>query len=459
MKLFNTESLKKEKFIPIKEGEVKIYTCGPTVYNYAHIGNLRTYVSEDILVKTLMFLGYKVIHCMNITDVGHLTSDQDHGEDKMVEGAKRENKTVWEIAKYYKEAFFKDIDKLNIKRADIIINATDKIKEYIDFILELEKKGYTYRAGGNVYYDITKFKDYTRLSKMPIENLYVAKREDVQIDDYKKNPFDFVLWFTKSKFENQQMKWDSPFGVGYPGWHIECSVISMEALGENIDIHCGGVDHIAVHHTNEIAQSEAYLGKKWVNYWWHAEFLIDKRGKMSKSKGDFLTIPFLEEKGYKPVHYRFFLLKSHYRKQLEFKYESLDNSKDAYELLKEKTLSLDKAIKTDKYINEFKNIISDDLNTANSITLIYDVLKDSNLLSGEKKYIIEKIDSVLSLDLFKEDAIDDDFKKDVELLIEKRNEFKKQKDYKNADIIRDKLSDMGVIVLDTKEGSVWKMKY
>ncbi len=457
MKLYNSLSLKKEKFIPRNDDEVTIYTCGPTVYNYAHIGNLRTYVSEDVLVKTLELFGYKVRRAMNVTDVGHLSGDDDTGEDKMLAGAKREQKTVWQIAEFYTDSFFKDMNKLNLKNPDIVEKATDHIDDYIHFIKVLEEKGYTYQAGGNVYFDISKLDDYTKLSKMPIEDLKVANRADVSVDDNKKNPFDFVLWFTKSKFENQQMKWESPYGVGYPGWHLECSVISIVTLGDQIDIHCGGVDHIPVHHTNEIAQSEAYTGKEWVKYWWHGEFLIDKSGKMSKSKGEFLTLDYIINKGYDPMHYKYFLLSSHYRKQLTFKYESLDNARDSYKKLKAKTLALPTAIKTDKYIDEFKNTIGNDLDTANSLTLIYTVLKDNTLSDGEKRYIIEVIDSVLSLDLFKKEEITEDFSKKVEALIEKRMHAKASKNYSLADEIRDELTAMGVEIMDTKEGTTWKM--
>ena len=308
MKLYNSMTNTIEDFKPIKEGEVSIYTCGPTVYFYAHIGNLRTYVSEDILVRTLEYMGYDVKRAMNITDVGHIVGDADEGEDKMLQGAKREKKTVWDIAKYYTDVFFEDFDSLNLKRPTYVSRATDHIDDYIEFIETLEKKGHTYRGGGNVYFDVSTFPEYNKLSKMPLENLVHAHRDDVKMDENKKSPLDFVLWFTKSKFDDQEMKWDSPFGRGYPGWHLECSVISLKMLGEQMDIHCGGVDHIPTHHTNEIAQTESYTGKPWVKYWWHAEFLLDKSGKMSKSKGDFLDLRFLKSEGYTPMHYKYFLL-------------------------------------------------------------------------------------------------------------------------------------------------------
>ncbi len=456
IKLYNSLTLKKEEFVPRNNNEVLIYTCGPTVYNYAHIGNLRAYVHEDILVKTLEFFGYNVKRAMNITDVGHLSGDNDEGEDKMLSGAKREKKTVWEIADYYTKSFFNDMKELNLKIPDVVSKATSHIEDYIEFIKVLEKKGYTYKSGGNVYFDITKVDDYTKLSKMPIDNLKVANRDDVDVDDNKRNPFDFVLWFTNSKFDNQEMKWESPYGEGYPGWHLECSVIAIKSLAEQIDIHCGGIDHIPVHHTNEIAQSESYTGKDWVKYWWHNEFLIDKSGKMSKSSGEFLTLNYVLSKGYEPMHYKYFLLNSHYRKQLVFSYESLDNAKEAYSKLKAKTLSLPSAKKTDKYIDEFKAFIGNDLDTANAITLIYTVLKDDSISDEEKKYVIEQIDSVLSLELFKEEVLDDDFVKKIECLIEKRKIAKQEKKYNIADEIREEIKSMGIEIMDTKEGTTWK---
>ena len=459
MKLYNTLSREIEDFKPINEDQVTMYTCGPTVYNYAHIGNLRTYIHEDILEKTLIFLGYTVKRAMNVTDVGHLESDADEGEDKMLKGAKRENKTVWEVAKYYTDAFFKDAGKLNIKKPEIVVNATDYIDDYVEFISVLEEKGYTYNADGNVYYDISKFSEYTKLSRMPLEDLKVAHRDDVDVDAHKKSPFDFVLWFTKSKFENQAMKWDTKYGTGYPGWHLECSVISLRNLGEQMDIHCGGVDHIPVHHTNEIAQTESYTGKPWVKYWWHSEFLVEDSGKMSKSKGEFLTVSLLESKGYSPLAYRYYVLNSHYRKQLRFSFESLDMASKAYDKLKARTLSLGTDAKeTEKYLPEFRDALADDLNTANAITVLYDVLKDDELSDPEKRYLVSVFDEVLSLDLLKEEQkqlpIDEE---KLKKLIEERNEAKLSRDYAAADRIRDELKELGITLVDTKEGTMWKL--
>ena len=376
MKLYNTKSRKVEEFIPNNNDSVKMYTCGPTVYHYAHIGNLRCYIMEDVLEKTLNYLGYNVTRCMNITDVGHLSSDSDTGEDKMLKGAKREHKTVLEIAKMYTEAFFEDLKKLNIKKPEIIAPATDHIDEYIKVITKLLEKGYAYKSNGNIYFDITKLDDYYTLTNHKEDEMVVGARSDVLEDAGKKNQGDFVLWFTKSKFEDQELKWDSPWGLGYPGWHIECSCISMKYLGEYLDIHCGGVDNIFPHHTNEIVQSEGYLGHKWCNYWFHVEHLNDETGKMSKSKGEFLTVSLLESKGYNPLIYRLFCLQSHYRKQLVFSYLGLDNTQNTYNKLKNKINSLkensngeiDKTI-IEEYQNKFKQALENDLKTSTAITI------------------------------------------------------------------------------------------
>lgn len=468
MKLYNSMSRSIEEFEPLVPGKVSMYTCGPTVYNYAHIGNLRTYIHEDVLEKTLEYLGYNVKRVMNITDVGHLESDADDGEDKMLKGAQRENKTVWEVAEYYTNAFFEDCVKLHIKKPEIVAKATDYIHEYIEFIKGLESKGYTYFSNGNVYFDISKFDGYTKLSRLDLESLKIAHRDDVEIDVNKKNPQDFVLWFTKSKFENQAMKWNSPWGVGYPGWHIECSVISLTNLGEQMDIHCGGVDHIPVHHTNEIAQTEAYTGKEWTKYWWHAEFLNDISGKMSKSSGEFLTVSLLEKKGFNPLSYRYYVLNSHYRKQLAFSFESLQMAEAAYSKLKRKTqglacieigdLDLSKAGLA--YLDSYKTHLADDLNTANAITVLYDVLK-SDLSETEKAYIISEMDQVLSLGLLEaanEELEAHDEKEWIEAMIQKRNEAKANKDWTSADAIRDELKAKGIVLVDTPQGVQWKVE-
>lgn len=460
MKIYNTETRKLEEFIPWKDKQVNMYTCGPTVYSYAHIGNLRTYIMEDILEKTLRFLGYDVTRVMNITDVGHLSSDSDTGDDKMVSSAKKEHKTVLDIAKFYTDAFFQDTEKLNIKRPDIVSPATDNIEEYIKIISKLMDTGYAYQAGGNIYFDTSKLKDYYRLTNHVGEELMSGVRDTVEEDTNKRNKTDFVLWFTKSKFEDQELKWDSPFGKGYPGWHIECTGISLKYLGEHLDIHCGGVDNIFPHHTNEIAQSESFIGHKWCKYWVHGEHLNDASGKMSKSKGKVLTVSFLESEGYNPLSYRFLVLQSHYRKQLTFSFDALLGAENAYKKLKNKVLSLkdNEEINSEakeKYIAEFKNIISDDLNTANAITLIYEVLK-SNENDTTKKSIISEFDKVLSLDLTKKEEKEIDTKY-IDDMINKRNEAKNNKDYALADSIRNELLEKGIILKDTREGTIYEV--
>lgn len=463
MKLYNTLNKQVEKFVPNEEGKVKMYTCGPTVYHYAHIGNLRTYIFEDILEKGLKFIGYDVIRAMNITDVGHLTSDGDTGEDKMAKGAKREGKTVYEIADFYTNAFFKDMESLNLKKPDIVEKASEQIDVYIKMITKMLDDGYAYVSGGNVYFDISKANDYYKLSGN-VDELMVGVRDTVEEDISKRNPADFVLWFTVSKFENQDMKWDSPWGYGYPGWHIECSGISYKTLGEKLDIHCGGVDNIFPHHTNEIAQSEAFLGHKWCNYWCHGAHLNDQSGKMSKSKGEFLTIDLIKSKGYSPLDYKFFCLNSHYRNSLVFSYESLDGAKNAFSKLKSRILSIDEdgevnndIVKT--YIEKFSDAFKNDINTSLMITVLYDVLKDNDVNGSTKKYIINEFDKVLSLDLLKEDIKEVDSSLEEEILskIEERKEAKKNKDFAKADAIRDELFARGIKLVDTREGTTYEI--
>lgn len=462
MRIYNTLTRRIEEFIPHDKEMVNMYTCGPTVYHYAHIGNLRSYIMEDILEKTLIYNGYKVKRVMNITDVGHLSSDSDTGEDKMVKSAKSQNKSVLDIAKFYTKAFFEDFGKLNIKKPEIIEPATNLIPEYINLIEELLKKEYAYISGGNVYFDTSKLKDYYVLTNHKEDEMVVGVREGVESDANKRNQADFVLWFTKSKFDDQELKWDSPWGLGYPGWHIECSCISMKHCGEYLDIHCGGVDNIFPHHTNEIAQSEAYLGHKWCNYWVHCEHLNDKNGKMSKSKGEFLTVSLLEEKGYNPLSYRLMCLQSHYRKQLTFSFENLDNAEQSYRKLKQKIMTLSDEGELDKdnfnnYNHKFKECLNDDMNTSSAITVLYDLLKDNNLNDTTKKSLINSFDKVLSLDLLKEESmnIDDGLVKYVEKQIELRMEAKKNKDFALADKIRNALLEKGIELKDTREGTLW----
>ena len=463
MKLYNTLTRTIEDFIPNKEGHVSMYTCGPTVYHFAHIGNLRTYIFEDVLERSLNFLGYDVKRVMNITDVGHLSSDSDSGEDKMLKGAKREHKSVLEIADFYTEEFKKDCAKLNIKWPKIVSKATDNIDFYIKIITKLLEDGKAYIAGGNVYFDTSKLDDYYKLTNHKEDEMVVGVRDGVEEDSNKKNQADFVLWFTKSKFDSQELKWDSPWGYGYPGWHIECSGISMKYLGEYLDIHCGGVDNIFPHHTNEIAQSESYLGHKWCNYWVHGEHLNDKDGKMSKSKGEFLTVSLLESKGYNPLSYRFMCLQSHYRKVLEFSYDALDNSTNAYNKLKSKISDIKENGDIDldgasKYMDQFKTALENDLNTSAALTTLYDVLK-SDLNNTTKLYLTKKFDEVLGLNLcVKEELeIDSHLEQYIKDKIEERNIAKKNKDYSLADQIRDELKEKGIIIKDTREGIIFEI--
>ena len=474
VKFFNTLTRKVETIIPNEDGKIAMYTCGPTVYHFAHIGNLRSYIMEDVLEKTLRFAGYDVKRVMNITDVGHLSSDADTGEDKMLKGAKRENKTVMEIAQFYTDAFFSDCNKLNIKRPDVVEPATNCIGEFIHMVETLLEKGYAYIAGENVYFDTAKLKDYYVFSSQSEKELMVGVRDDVEEDENKKNKSDFVLWFTKSKFDNQELKWDSPWGVGYPGWHIECSGISIKHLGEYMDIHCGGVDNIFPHHTNEIAQSEAYLGHKWCNYWFHVHHLNDKSGKMSKSKGEFLTVSLLEQKGYNPLVYRMFCLQSHYRKPLEFSYEVMDNVAVAYNKLVKRIASLKNEGEVDQtsfdqWRAKFEDAIVNDMNTSMGITVIYDMLK-ADINDKTKLALIESFDYVLSLDLInaannlsnesesgEASGVDAEFEAYILAMIEERKAAKKEKNFARADEIRNELLEKGVALEDTREGVKWKM--
>ena len=467
MQLYNSLSHKKEEFIPRFEGKVSMYTCGPTVYHYAHIGNLRSYIMEDILEKYLRFTGLDVKRVMNITDVGHLTSDGDTGDDKMLKGAKREKKTVMEIAKFYTDAFFADCAKLNIKTPDVVAPATGCIDDFISVISSLIEKGYAYEAGGNIYFDTSKLDKYYVFSDFKEEDLAVGVREGVEEDGNKRNKADFVLWFTKSKFDDQELKWESPWGIGYPGWHIECSCISMKNLGEYLDLHCGGIDNAFPHHTNEIAQSEAYLGHEWCNYWFHVHHLNTTGGKMSKSKGEFLTVSLLEEKGYNPLVYRFFCLNSHYRKSLVFSWENLDNAVISYNKLIDKIapLTADKSgeVDTSEYrrlIDEFDDALGNDLNTSLAITAVHDVLK-SKTNATTKLALIAEFDKVLGLDLIaaaektlaEAEASKPEIPAEVLDLVEQRKAARKEKNFALADEIRDKIAALGYEVKETRQGT------
>ena len=475
MQLYNSLTRTKDEFVPHEPGKVSMYTCGPTVYHFAHIGNLRTYIMEDVLDRYLRYSGYEVTRVMNITDVGHLTSDADTGEDKMLKGAKREKKTVMEIAQFYTDKFFEDCKALNIRRPEVVEPATSCIDEFIRVIESLIEKGYAYEAGGNIYFDTSKLEQYYAFHNFEEEDLAVGVREGVEEDGNKRNKADFVLWFTKSKFDDQELKWDSPWGVGYPGWHIECSCISMKHLGERLDIHCGGIDNAFPHHTNEIAQSEAYLGHKWCNWWVHVLHLNTNSGKMSKSKGEFLTVSLLTEKGFDPMVYRFFCLQSHYRKSLVFSWENMDNAKVAYNKLIARIAALDPAGEIDSaameaQIANFKKAMDNDLNTSLAVTAVYDVLKaDTN--GATKRALLADFDRVLCLNLLENaDKLnaekasetekapsDDPFVREIEALIEARKEAKKAKNYAEADRIRNDLAARGVTLIDTKDGTTFQI--
>lgn len=472
MKLYNSESRTVEDFVPYDGKNVTMYTCGPTVYHFAHIGNLRSYIMEDILQRTLTYLGYNVKRAMNITDVGHLSGDSDTGEDKMLIGAEREHKTVLEVAKEYTQAFKQDCAKLNLIWPQIVVPATSCIDEYIEIIQTLLQKGYAYKSGGNIYFDTSKLQNYYRFGNQNVDEMVIGARDTVEEDTGKRNKNDFVLWFTKSKFENQALKWDSPFGVGYPGWHIECSGISYKYLGEHLDIHCGGVDNKFPHHTNEIAQTESYIGHKWCKYWFHVEHLNTKSGKMSKSTGNFLTLSKLAELGYSPLVYKYFCLQSHYRNQLIFSTDALDSAKNSYEKLTKKisTLKQDDGI-VDNVVFEsckkqFADALANDLNTAQALTSLFDVFKLSTN-DATKIALIKSFDSVLQLGFAKmigvepeqkEPELDDKTRQKVESLIEERKQAKAKKDFALADKIRAELSQMGIELIDSKQGTIYKVK-
>ena len=474
MQLYNSLSRTKEEFIPHEAGKVSMYTCGPTVYHFAHIGNLRTYIMEDILDRYLRYSGYDVKRVMNITDVGHLTSDADEGEDKMLKGARREKKTVMEIAQFYTEKFFEDAEALNIRRPEVVTPATSCIDDFIRVISSLLEKGYAYEAGGNIYFDTSKLDQYYVFNNFEEDDLAVGVREGVDEDGNKRNKADFVLWFTKSKFEDQELKWESPWGIGYPGWHIECSCISMKNLGEYLDIHCGGIDNAFPHHTNEIAQSEAYVGHKWCNYWFHVLHLNTNSGKMSKSKGEFLTLSLLREKGYDPMVYRMFCLQSHYRKSLVCSYENMDNMKIAYNKLIAKIATLGKDGEVDTAAFEelragFVKALDNDLNTSLAVTAIYDVLK-AKTNDATKRALLADFDRVLCLDLLENadkvtpdepadaPAADSAFIAEIEELIVARKEAKKAKNFAEADRIRNYLTERGVTLIDTREGTTYRIE-
>jgi len=473
LELYNTMGRSMQKFTPRTPGKVGFYGCGPTVYNYAHIGNLRAFVFQDTLARSLRFLGYEVTHVMNVTDIGHLTGDNDDGEDKMVNQAREKGQSVLEVAEFYTKAFFDDIDRLNILRPTVMCKATDHVDQMIRLIQRIEANGHTYSAGGNLYFDISTFPGYGALANFNPDDLKAGTRVD--IDENKRNPFDFVLWFTKSKFENQALVWDSPWGRGYPGWHIECSAMSMEYLGEQFDIHTGGIDHIQIHHTNEIAQSEGATGKKWVNYWLHNEFLVMDKGKMSKSSGEFLTLQYLIDKGFDPLDYRFFLLGGHYRSQLTFSWESMESARNSRRSLVQRLAritenaeavpeSLPANSPANEWIDRFRADIEQDLSTPRALSQLQGLIRDTDVPPAEALAAVALMDRVLGLNLIenaaalvassKETGDLDDGR--IDALIAERADAKKAKNFARADEIRNQLKESGIILEDTASGTTWR---
>lgn len=458
LRFYNTASRTIEDFNPIEQGKVRMYCCGPTVYGYQHIGNFRSFFFEDILKRVLQYNGFDVKHIMNITDVGHLTSDEDSGDDKMEKKAAEEGKTVWEVAKFFTDVFMSDMKQLNIIPASTFPRATEYIQEQIDMVKELEAKGFTYITSDGVYYDTSKFSDYGKMARLDIEGLRAGER--VEFSEEKRNPTDFAVWKFSNKNEKRQMEWDSPWGIGFPGWHLECSAMAKKLLGNHFDIHCGGVDHIPVHHTNEIAQSEVANGEKYVNYWIHGEFLLMGDEKMSKSKGGTLTLLRLKEEGFEPMHYRYFLLNAHYRKKLNFSEEGLQGAKNAYEKLRERILSLkEKATnentedKPNDYKEKFIEKINNDLGITEALAVLWNMLKDDTLSAKQRLELAFDFDRVFGLQLDKiTKAESSDIPDEVKSLAEQRLQAKKDKNFALSDELRNKIKELGYELKDTKDG-------
>jgi cysteinyl-tRNA synthetase len=454
---YNTLGRREKKFEPVELGRVRLYTCGPTVYNYAHIGNLRTYILWDVLRRMLAYFGYEVRHAMNVTDVGHLISDADSGEDRMLLGARREGKSVWEIARFYEKVFFNDLAALNIWPPGFICRATEHIPEMIALVQDILDKGYGYEAGGNVYFSVDRFPNYGELAGQVLDQQLAEARVDP--DENKRNPFDFVLWFTESKYPDQVMKWDSPWGVGFPGWHVECSAMAIKYLGEHVDIHCGGVDHIPVHHTNEIAQSEAVLGHQWVNYWLHSEFLMMKKDRMSKSSGQFITLAEIQRRGFLPLEYRYFCLGAHYRSKITFDWTALEGARNALDTLRNRYLDwLEEPAEGESelalaYAREFDSVIARDLDTPQALAVLWKMVKDPQLGNSSKRDLLLEFDRVLGIGVSNWER--DRLPADLRQLIEQREEARERKDFAAADSLREQLLAAGVVVKDTSRGPQW----
>ncbi|HOR85908.1 MAG TPA: cysteine--tRNA ligase [Bacillota bacterium] len=460
MKLYNTLTRKKEEFVPIVPGKVRMYSCGPTVYGYAHIGNMRSYIFMDILRKVLKYNGYELKSVMNITDVGHLVSDADEGEDKLIKSAREQQKSPWEIAEYYTDIFFRDIKALNIEVPDIVPKATDHISEMLEFVEGLVDKGYGYETSDGIYFDIRKFKGYGKLSRIDLEGQQAGARVDV--NDEKHHPADFALWKKASK--EHIMQWPSPWGMGYPGWHIECSAMGRKYLGDLFDIHTGGVDHIPIHHENEIAQSEALLGKPAVNYWVHGEFLLVDNGKMSKSLGNTYTLDDLTAKGFDPLAFRYFCLNAIYRNKLNFTWDALQSAQTALDRLYEGVLThkngadeIEPGV-AEAFMKEFEEAINDDLNIPKAMSTIWNIIRNPKK-SKELFQLLIEMDKILGLDIDKADkknADADPITEEIRKLIEERQKARKERNWTLADKIRDELKVMGIVLEDTPDGVKWK---
>ncbi len=461
MKIYNTLTRKIEVFQPLNPPAVNFYSCGPTVYDFTHIGHMRTYVNNDILKRTLTYLGYKVKHVMNVTDVGHLSGDDDSGEDKMEKGAKKYGKTVWDVAKFYTDFFFKTTDALNILRPNITCKATEHIEEMIQLINRLKQKGFVYETKEAVYFDVSKFNNYGKLSGQKLEEKIQAVRENVNVDTQKKHPADFALWFKRvGRFANHTMHWNSPWGEGFPGWHIECSAMSMKYLGETIDIHSGGIDHIPVHHENEIAQSEGATGKQFVKIWFHNNFLTVDSQKMSKSLGNFYTIEDIEKNKINPVSLRLLFLQSHYRQPLNFTWQSARASQEAFDRLKEIALELKnsnsstrKLVKlTNKSIDfqhQFIIALENDLQTPQAVAVMWDMLK-SDINYDEKYFLLMDFDQVFGLKL--DEVVEEKIPDEIIKLAKERVEYKQKKGFQKADEVRELIEKKGYKIEDTKDG-------